>query len=161
MANTYTQIHLQAVFAVESRQSVVEASWKARLYKYISGIIENKQHKLLAINGMPDHLHIVFGFRPTQSLSDLMQEIKGGSSKWINEQRLTKSRFSWQSGYGAFSYSKSDLPKVIRYVENQEEHHRKFSFTEEYEMMLDRYGVSYDKRYLFKPVDYNKKQSQS
>lgn len=86
-----------------------------------------------------------------------MQEIKGGSSRWINEQRLTESKFSWQSGYGAFSYSKRDLPRVIRYVENQEEHHRKFSFTEEYEMMLDRYGISYDKRYLFKPVDYNKK----
>ena len=103
---------------------------------------------------MPDHVHILFGFRPSQSLSDLMQDIKGSSSKWINEKRFIKGKFSWQEGYGAFSYSKSDLPNEIQYIKNQEEHHKKRSFIEEYEDLLKEFEIDYDERFVFKPVDY-------
>ena len=113
MANTYTQIHIQAVFTVQNRNCIILNSWKDELYKYISGIVNSNNHKLLAINGMPDHIHILFGFRPSQSVSDLMQDIKGNSSKWINEKRFVTGKFSWQEGYGAFSYSKSEVPGVI------------------------------------------------
>ena len=154
MANTYTQIHIQAVFSVQDRSSVIRESWKNELYQYIAGIIQNQGHKLLAINGMPDHIHIFFGMRPTQKLSDLMQDIKGDSSKWINKKRFTKSRFSWQEGYGAFSYSKSQVDPVIEYIKNQEIHHHRKSFTEEYIEFLDRFEVPYDERYIFKPVQY-------
>jgi len=107
-------------------------SFKDELYKYISGIIKNNDHKPLAINGMPDHIHVFLGMRLSQSLSDLMQDIKGNSSKWINEKRFLKYKFSWQEGYGAFSYSKSQLPRVITYLNNQDIHHKKKSFLEEY-----------------------------
>ena len=154
MANTYTQIHIQAVFAVQNRNCIMQRGWKDELYKYITGIVQNNKHKLLAINGMPDHVHILFGFRPSQSLSDLMQDIKGSSSKWINEKRFIKGKFSWQEGYGAFSYSKSELPKVIQYIRNQEEHHKKRTFIEEYEDLLKEFEIDYDERFVFKPVDY-------
>ncbi|MCW9708065.1 IS200/IS605 family transposase [Aliifodinibius sp. 1BSP15-2V2] len=122
MANTYTQIHIQAVFAVKNRQSLILNTWNQDLYKYISGIVQNHGHKLLQINGMPDHIHLLFGMRPSQSLSNLMKQIKQDSSRWINKNKLSKNRFSWQAGYGAFSYSKSQLPRVINYIKNQEEH---------------------------------------
>ena len=154
MANTYTQIHIQAVFAVQNRDCNIQGDWNDELYKYITGIIQNNKHKMLAINGMPDHVHILFGFRPSQSLSDLMQDIKGSSSKWINEKRFIKGKFSWKEGFGAFSYSKSDLPNVIRYIKNQEEHHKKRSFIEEYEDLLKEFEIDYDERFVFKPVDY-------
>lgn len=154
MANTYTQIHIQVVFAVQNRLCVIQQSWKNELYKYISGIVQKNNHKLLAINGMPDHVHILFGFRPTQSLSNLMQDIKGDSSKWINQRKFISGRFSWQEGYGAFSYSKSQLPSVIAYIHNQEEHHKKQSFIEEYKKILIEFGIEYDERYIFNPVDF-------
>ncbi len=154
MANTYTQIHIQAVFAVQNRDCVIRKKWKDELCKYITGIIRNNNHKVLAINGMPDHIHIFFGMRPTQSLSDLMQDVKGDSSKWINDKGLVKGRFSWQEGYGAFSYSKSHVDRVINYVKNQEKHHRKKTFIEEYNELLDKFEVDYDERYIFKPVEY-------
>ena len=154
MANTYTQIHIQAVFAVENRNCIIKDSWEESLYKYITGIVQNHNHKLLAINGMPDHLHIFFGFRPVQALSDLMQIVKKDSSKWINRNKLSRGHFSWQDGFGAFSYSKSHVPSVIRYVMNQKEHHRKKTFTEEYVEMLEKFGVDYDNKYIFKPVVY-------
>ena len=132
MANTFTQIHIHAVFAVQNRQSLIKALWKDEMYKYITGIINNQGHKLLIINGMPDHLHLLFDMRPIQSLSDLMQDIKGSSSAWINKKKLIKTKFSWQEGYGAFSYSKSQLPQVIHYIDKQEEHHKKRTFIEEY-----------------------------
>jgi REP element-mobilizing transposase RayT len=110
----------------------VQNEWKDELYKYITGIIQRFKHKLLAINGMPDHLHIFFGIRPTQSLSDLMQDVKGNSSQWINDKKLVKARFEWQEGFGAFTYSKSQAPKVVAYVQNQEIHHRKQTFLDEY-----------------------------
>ncbi len=124
MANTYTQIHIQVVFAVQNRESLIKDLWKDDLYKYITGIIQNNNHKVLQINGVADHIHILFGMRPTQSLSDLMKQVKQDSSKWINKQGLVNGKFSWQSGFGAFSYSKSEVPKIIRYIKNQEEHHR-------------------------------------
>lgn len=156
MANTYTQIHIQLVFVVQNRDCVIMHSWKDELYKYITGIIQNNQHKVLAINGMPDHVHVLIGMRPTQSLSELMQDIKGDSSKWINQKGYVKGRFSWQEGYGAFSYSKSHVNNVFNYIKNQEEHHRKQSFQEEYLEFLEKFEVDYDARYVFKPVEYEK-----
>lgn len=109
---------------------------------------------MLQINGMPDHIHIFFGMRPSQSLSDLMKAVKGDSSEWINKRGVTKHKFSWQAGYGAFSYVKSQVPKVIQYIQNQEEHHRKKTFTEEYLAFLEAFEIEYDERFIFKPVDY-------
>lgn len=154
MANTYTQIHIQAVFAVQNRESVIRKEWKDELYRYITGIIQNHNHKVLAINGMPDHIHILFGMRPIQSLSDLMQDIKGDSSKWINSKRFVDSKFSWQEGYGAFSYSKSHVDNVIEYIRNQEEHHKKRKFLDEYLVMLRKFEVDFNEAYIFKRVDY-------
>ncbi len=150
MANTYTQIHLQFIFAVKYRETVIHSTWKDDLYKYITGIVQNHKHKMLSINGMPDHVHILIGMRPTQSVSDLMQDIKGSSSKWINENHFLKRKFEWQEGYGAFSYSVSHVPAVITYIKNQKEHHRKKSFTEEYVEFLQKFNVEYDERYILK-----------
>jgi putative transposase len=153
MANTYTQIHIQAVFSVQNRECIIQKQWKDELYKYLTGIVQHNKHKLLAINGMPDHVHVLFGLRPSQSLSDLMQDIKGSSSKWINEKRFIKSRFSWQEGYGAFSYSKAELPNVLNYIDGQKTHHSKKTFTEEYLEMLKEFEIDYDERFVFKPVE--------
>jgi REP element-mobilizing transposase RayT len=153
MANTYTQIHIHAVFVVQNRQSIISNSRKAELYKYITGIIQHQSHKVLRINGMPDHLHVLFGMRPTQSISDLMQLVKQNSSKWINKKGLVKGKFSWQAGYGAFTHSNSDLPRVIDYIKNQEAHHKAFSFDEEYKNILDDFEINYNEAYLFKPVE--------
>ncbi len=153
MPNTYTQIHLQLVFAVKHRTAVIASTWKYDLYGFMTGIIHNYNHKLLAINGMPDHIHILIGMRPTQSLSDLMQQLKQDSSKWINDNRLAGSRFAWQEGYGAFSYGKSQLPVVIKYIEDQEEHHRTRTFLDEYRRFLDAFGIEYEDAYLFKPLE--------
>lgn len=152
MANTYTQIHIQAIFAVSNRQSLIHQDWESNLYKYITGIIQNNGHKMLQINGMPDHVHEFFGMRPTQSLSELMKQVKGDSSKWINEQGYLKNRFSWQAGYGAFSYTKVDVPKIINYVKNQKEHHRTKSFQDEYLELLKSFDIEYDERYIFNSI---------
>ena len=153
MSNTYTQIHIHAVFAVQNRMSLIASEWKDRLYMYITSIIQKNGHKLIAINGCPDHVHILFGMRPNQSLSELMKDIKGSSSKWINEERLASGKFSWQEGYGAFSYGKSQIPNVINYINNQEEHHKKISFMDEYKKFLELYGIQYDEQYIFKPIE--------
>jgi len=153
MANTYTQIHIQVVFTVQNRESIIYDKWKDELYKYICGIIQNNHHKLLSINGMPDHIHILFGLHPTQSLSELVQDIKGSSSKWINERKFVKGRFSWQEGYGAFSYSKSEIPKISAYIDNQKAHHNRKTFSQEYIEMLNEFDVEYDNRYVFAPVE--------
>ncbi len=150
MSNTYTQIHIHVIFAVKKRVGLIQPEWKDELYKYITGIIQGYDHKMLAINGMSDHIHIFFGMRPTQSLSDLLQYIKGGSSKWINEKRFLKQKFEWQSGYGAFSYSKSQCPIIINYIQNQEIHHHRITFLKEYKTFLEKFGVDYDDRYIFK-----------
>ena len=152
MANTYTQIHLQFVFAVKYRNGLIYESFKEELYQYISGIIKANNHKLLAINGMPDHLHIFIGMRPSQSISDLLQDIKGSSSKWINEKKFLKVKFEWQEGYGAFSYSKSHVNDVINYIQNQESHHKKESFRDEYLKFLKVFEIEYDERYIFKEL---------
>jgi REP element-mobilizing transposase RayT len=143
---------VQFVFAVKYRDSLIIPLLKEELYQYISGIIKHHKHKLLAINGMPDHIHIFIGMRPTQSISDLMQDIKGSSSKWINEKKFLKVKFEWQEGYGAFSYSKSQVDNVINYIKNQEEHHKKESFRNEYLNFLNRFEVEYDEQYIFKDL---------
>ena len=153
MSNTYTQIHIHAVFAVQNRLSLISPKWKDRLYMYITGVVQKSGHKLIAINGTADHVHILFGMRPTQSLSELMKNIKGSSSKWINDERLVCGKFSWQEGYGAFSYGKSQIPAVINYINNQEEHHKKTSFSEEYKKFLDAFGIEYDEQFVFKSVE--------
>lgn len=153
MPNTYTQVHIHAVFTVQNRESLISKSWEDRLYKYITGIIQNNGHKLLIIKGMSDHIHILFGMRPNQSLSELMQDIKGDSSRWINENKLVPGKFSWQEGYGAFSYAKSQVPAVIKYIQDQELHHAKRTFIDEYRKMLEEFGIEYDERYIFKPIE--------
>jgi putative transposase len=153
MPNTYTQIHIHAVFTVQDRYCLIGNSWKEELYRYIYGILQKNGHKVLAINGMQDHIHIFFGMRPTQSLSGLMQDIKGDSSKWINLKGFVKGRFSWQEGYGAFSYSRSQVNHVIEYIKNQEIHHRKKTFIEEYLEFLEKFEIPYDERYIFKSVE--------
>jgi len=155
MANTYTQIHIHMVFAVQNHECIIKKSWKDELFKYMTGIIQNHNHKVLALNGMPDHVHILIGMRPTQSLSELMQDIKGDSSKWINQKGFVRGKFSWQEGYGAFSYSKSHVDKAIDYIKAQEKHHQKKSFMEEYREFLEKFEVDYDERYIFKEVDYD------
>jgi putative transposase len=157
MANTYTQIHIQAVFTVMSRDCVISKKWNTELYKYISGIIQNNGHKVLAINGMSDHVHALFGMRPAQSVSDLLQDIKGSSSKWINENRFVKGKFSWQEGYGAFSYCRREVPLIINYINLQQIHHRTKTFYNEYIKLLKEFEVDYNNEYIFKPVviDYS------
>ncbi|MGB4959206.1 MAG: IS200/IS605 family transposase [Saprospiraceae bacterium] len=152
MANTYTQIHIQAVFAVENRISLVNPEWKDELYRYITGIIQHYDHKVLQINGMPDHIHILFGMRPTQSIAELMKMVKQDSSKWLNGKYFKKDKFSWQTGYGAFSYAKSDIQNVINYIKNQEHHHTLVTFQEEYIQLLKDFNIEYDERYILKPV---------
>jgi putative transposase len=152
MANTYTQIHLHLIFAVKYRTGIIQNNWKDELYKYITGIIRSNNHKLLVINGMPDHIHILAGIRPNQSVSEILQDIKGSSSKWINEKGYVKGIFEWQEGYRAFSYGKSQLIDIIRYIENQEEHHKKRTFREEYLAFLDVFDVEYDEKYIFKEL---------
>ena len=153
MANTYTQIHIHAVFAVQNRLSLITNEWQNRLYQYIIAIIQNQGHKVLSIGGMPDHIHILFGFRPTQSLASLMQVVKRDRSEWINRNNFIKGHFSWQEGYGAFSYSKSHLSKVANYIENQQSNHAKRSFQEEYKKILIDFGIEYDERCIFKQVE--------
>jgi putative transposase len=153
MANTYTQIHIQAIFAVQNRISLIKTEWKHQMYQYIIGILKKYGHKTLAINGMPDHVHLFFGMRPTQSLSDLMQDIKGGSSKWINDNKLVNGRFQWQEGYGGFSYSRSHIDRVVNYIQDQEIHHKKKTFLMEYKEFLKKFEVEYDEAYLFKEIE--------
>ena len=153
MANTYTQIYIQVVFAVQDRQSLIKPEHNDELQKYITGIVTNQCQKLIAINNMPDHMHILIGQKPNIALSDLVRDIKAGSSGFINEHRWVAGRFAWQEGFGAFSYGHSQLTAVIRYIENQQEHHRRRSFTEEYLQLLDRFNVPHDERYIFRPID--------
>lgn len=152
MANTYTQIYIHTVFAVQNRLSLLNKEWRDDLFKYITGIVTNQGHKLIVINGMPDHVHAFIGIKPVQSLSDLMQDIKGDSSKWINTNRLVKGKFEWQSGYGAFSYSLSQIDNVYKYIAHQEEHHKKRKFRDEYIHLLKEFGIDYDERYIFKEI---------
>jgi len=152
MANTYTQIYIQIVFAVQGRQSLIRPQHNDELQKYMTGIISGYGQKLIAINNMPDHFHILVGQTPNVALSDLVRGIKASSSGFINDRRWVLGRFSWQEGFGAFSYAHSQLDAVIRYIQNQQEHHRRTTFQEEYLEILKRFNVPHDERYTFRPV---------
>ncbi|MGA2622773.1 MAG: IS200/IS605 family transposase [Bacteroidota bacterium] len=153
MANTYTQIYIHIVFTVKGRQNLIGKEWKESLHKYICGITKANGQKLLVINSMPDHVHILIGLTPDIALSDLVRDIKANSSRFINEQHWVQGRFQWQEGFGAFSCSHSQLEKVITYIQNQDKHHARKTFMEEYLNLLRRSGIQYDARYLFEPVN--------
>jgi putative transposase len=153
MANTYTQIYVHVVFAVEGRQNLIRPEHNDELQKYITGIVPGQKQKLIAINNMPDHVHILIGLKPDIALSDLMRDIKAGSSKFINEKRWVVGRFEWQEGFGAFSYARSQLDAVIRYIQNQQKHHARKSFQEKYVELLEKFAVNYDRRYIFRVED--------
>ena len=149
MAGTYSQIYLQVVFAVKGRENLISPKWRDELHKYIAGIIKNKEQKPIIVNGMRDHIHLFIGLRPSMAISDLVRDIKNNSSNFINEKRWVMGRFSWQEGYGVFSYSHSQIETVYNYILNQEEHHRKKTFREEYIDFLERFEIEYNKKYLF------------
>jgi putative transposase len=153
MANTYTQVYIHVVFAVQGRQNFIRPEHSDELQKYITGIVTRQKQKLIAINNMSDHFHILIGLKPTMALSDLVGDIKSGSSGFINDRHWVPGKFAWQEGFGAFSYSHSQLTTVIRYIQNQTKHHSRKSFYFEYLELLERFNVPYDERYLFKPVE--------
>ena len=153
MANTYTQIYIHYVFAVQNRIGLIQNCWRDELYKYMTGTITNKGHKLLQIGGMSDHIHALVSMSPKQSPSDLMADVKRSSSLWINDKRLVMGKFSWQEGYGAFSYGKSQIHDIANYIENQEKHHKKRTFMEEYLEFLKLFEIEYDEQYVFKPIE--------
>lgn len=153
MADTFSQIYIQIVFAVKKRECLIKQSWEEELYKYISGIIRNKEQKVLAINGMPDHIHILIGMKPSCCLSDLVREIKKSSNEFIKERKFSKYHFQWQEGFGAFSYSHSALDNVISYIQNQKAHHKKQNFKEEYKEFLIQFHVEYKDEYLYDFLD--------
>jgi|ERR1044072_2895195 REP element-mobilizing transposase RayT len=149
MANTFSQIYIQIVFAVENRQSLIKPEFKEDLYKYITGIAKNQGQKLIAVNGVEDHVHILLGLKPTIALADLVRDIKSDSAAFINKRKLVRGRFNWQEGYGAFSYGHSQLNTVIRYIQNQERHHQKHSFRNEYMTLLRKFDIAFDNKYVF------------
>lgn len=152
MANTYSQLYVQIVFAVKGRQNLISNKWKDELYKYITGIVTNENQKLISINGMPDHIHILIGIKPNRALSDLVRDIKANSSRFINEKRWINGKFEWQSGFGAFTYSHSHLANVINYIQNQEEHHKTKTFKEEYIGFLKAFEIDYKDEYVFEEL---------
>lgn len=153
MPGTFSQIYIHVVFAVKNRDSLIQSSWEERLYQYITGTVRNKGQKMLAINGVNNHIHFLIGMKPSCCLSDLVREVKKSSNEWIKENKLTKYRFSWQEGFGAFSYSQSQLDQVIKYVMSQDEHHKKKSFKEEYLDLLKKFEIEFDEKYLFEWID--------
>ena len=153
MPGTYSQIYIQIVFAVKHRDALIRETWEERLYQYITAIVLNKEQKMLAINGMPDHVHFFIGMKPPCCLSDLVREVKKSSNEFIVENKLCKHKFNWQEGYGAFSYSHSQLDNVIGYIMNQKEHHRKKTFKEEYTDMLTKFNVEYEEKFLFEWIE--------
>ena len=153
MADTYSQIYIQVVFAVQNRNALIQPAWEEDLYKYISGILTNKGQKLLAINGTSNHIHLFIGMKPSCCLSDLVREIKKSSGNFIKDNRFTRFKFQWQEGFGAFSYSHSQLSEVIQYIERQKEHHRKKTFKEEYLTFLNAFHVDFKDEYLFEWIE--------
>ncbi len=149
MANTYTQIYVQVVFAVEGRQNLIQPEHNDELQKYITGIVSGQNQKLLAINNLPDHVHLLIGLGANVSLSELVRDIKANSSRFVNQKRWVAGRFSWQEGFGAFSYSRSQIDSVIRYIQNQQRHHGRRTFREEYIEFLRKFEVDYSERYIF------------
>ncbi len=152
MANTYTQLYIQTVFAVQNRESLIHSEWKDELYKYITGIVQNNKHKLIAINGMSNHIHVFIGYKPHQLLPDLLQDIKGSSSGWINKRGFVKGKFRWQESYGAFSYSHSQIDRVVKYIKTQEQHHKNKTFREEYIEFLNDFSIDYNERYILRDI---------
>ena len=152
MANTYSQISIQAVFTVKGRENLIANIWRDSLHQYIAGIIR-KDATPLAVGGWTDHVHIFFGLPPSMSISDLVQKVKANSSRWVNEQNLVKRKFQWQEGYGAFSYSRSHRDAVIKYIMNQEQHHKSKTFKKEYLDMLNKFEIVYEPKYLFEFYD--------
>jgi putative transposase len=153
MPNTYSQIYIQIVFAVKGRQNLISKTNREELHKFITGIIQNREQKLLAIFAMPDHIHILVGLKPNITISDLVRDIKAGSSKFINESKWINSKFNWQEGYGAFSYSKSHVDNVIKYILNQEDHHKIKTFKEEYMNFLIKFEIDFKSEYLFEWIE--------
>lgn len=149
MANTYTQMNVQAVFSVKGRENFLGSSFSEKLFEYISGILKGVGQFPLAVNGGRDHVHIFFELNPSTSVADVMEKVKANSSKWINEGRFIAGRFEWQRGYGAFTYSRSQRDRMINYIANQELHHRRKSFKEEYLELLKRFEIEFDERYIF------------
>jgi REP element-mobilizing transposase RayT len=146
---TFSQVYIQIVFAVKGRKNLITSIWEDELYMYITGVVQNKNQKVLAINGMPDHIHLLIGMRPSCCLSDLVREIKKSSNAFINEKKFVDEKFEWQSGFGAFSYSHSALNNVIAYINNQKTHHKKKSFENEYKDFLTKFKIDYKEEYLF------------
>ncbi|MCO5232559.1 MAG: IS200/IS605 family transposase [Chitinophagales bacterium] len=153
MPGTFSQIYIQVVFAVKGRENLINNVWKDDLHKYIAGIIKGKEQKSIIVNGMPDHIHAFIGLRPSMSVSDLVRDIKNNSSKWINENRLIKGKFQWQEGYGAFSYSHSQIENVYNYILDQEEHHKQKTFKEEYVEFLRKFEIEHNEKYLFEWIE--------
>lgn len=153
MAGSYSQVYIQVVFAVKHRENLIHKNWREELHKYISGIITEKQHKSIIVNGVADHVHCFIGLKPSMAISDLVRDIKNNSSKFINERGFVKGKFRWQEGYGVFSYSQSHIENVFNYIQNQEQHHARKTFEKEYKEFLDKYEVEYDPKYLFEWID--------
>lgn len=153
MANTYSQLYVHYVFAVQNRLCLINDKWQEKLYKYMTGIIDQQGHKLYVINGIRDHIHLLISMTPKQAPSDLMYQLKRSSSLWVNQNKLVAGKFSWQEGFGAFSLGKSQLPLIINYIEEQQEHHKKITFSEEYLQFLKENDIEFDERYVFKPIE--------
>lgn len=149
MPGTYSKIYIQIVFAVRGRENLLSKNWREELFKYIAGIISEKGHKTLIVGGVSDHVHVFVGLRPAASISDLVRDIKNNSSRFINERGYIKGHFSWQEGYGVFSYSHSQIGTIYNYILRQEVHHNRKTFREEYQSLLDESEINYDERYLF------------
>ncbi|MFN8007308.1 MAG: IS200/IS605 family transposase [Terriglobia bacterium] len=148
MANTYSQIYVHVIFAVQARESLIKKDFKEEIHKYITGIVHNRGQKLIAVNSMPDHLHLLLGMKPDIALSDLVRDIKAISAGFINEKKWFRGKFNWQEGFGAFSYSHSQLGKVIRYIQLQEQHHKKLRFRDEYMQLLKKFDVDFDEMHI-------------
>ncbi len=148
MSNTYSQVYVQCVFAVKYREAMINKEWKSNLLGVIGNLINETGCKTIIVNGVEDHVHCFLGLKPVLSISDLMKEVKAKSSKYINDHQLTKSRFEWQEGYGVFSYGHSQIDDVFQYISNQEVHHKKQTFREEYVAFLEKFEVPYDERYI-------------
>ncbi|HLG34318.1 MAG TPA: IS200/IS605 family transposase [Bacteroidia bacterium] len=153
MPNTYSQIYIQIIFAVKGRQNLISNKNREELHKYITGIVQKREQKMLSIFCMPDHTHLLVGLKPSIAISDLVRDIKAGSSKFISDNRWVKGKFNWQEGFGAFSYSRSQIDTVIKYILNQEAHHKKKTFREEYIDFLKKFEIEYDEKYLFEWIE--------
>lgn len=153
MAGTYSQVYIQVIFAVNGRQNLIGKSWKEELNKYIAGIVKGKEQKSIIVNGMPDHIHTFIGLKPVMAISDLVRDIKNNSSKFINDRKFVRGKFSWQEGYGVFSYSHSHISRVYNYILNQEKHHQNRTFKQEYLELLKKFEIEFNEKYLFEWID--------